>query len=279
MSVQRSPTGGSHPDLSRMSNVGSEPSITFRKRKVPCDIECSCSEDLKEMRSEISRIGSLLEKYVGSNEQILKNMQENITDIKNQITDIKSSNERTINSMQVKIESLEADIKSIKMSSKTSPTTSVNELFASEQIIQEMQNRSNRDKNIILLGLPEPIASNSNERSTKDEAQVLKIISQVSAGIPNPSKVFRIGKFQPGKSRSVKVCFEAKEPAKELLRKRNKLQDGLKIFSDQTPTQQKYMRKLREDLKRRQENGETDLTIKYVNGTPSIIKVTKNYTQ
>lgn len=279
MSVQRSPIGGSQPDLSGMSNVGSEPSITFRKRKVICDIECSCSKDLKEMRSEISHIGSLLEKYVGSNEQILKNMQESITDIKNQITDIKSSNEQTINAMQIKIESLEADLKSVKMSSETSPTTLVNELFVSEKIIQEMQNRSNRDKNILLVGLPEQIACNSNERSAKDEADVLKIISQVSEGIPNPSKVFRIGKFQTGKSRNIKVCFEAKEPAKELLRNRNKLQEGLKIFSDQTPTQQKYMKNLREDLKRRQEKGETDLTIKYVNGTPSIIKITKNYTQ
>ncbi|CAH2095113.1 unnamed protein product [Euphydryas editha] len=64
MSVQTSPIGGSQPDLSKTSNISSEP---FRKRKLPCDIECSCSDDLREMRSEISRIGSLLEKYVGSN--------------------------------------------------------------------------------------------------------------------------------------------------------------------------------------------------------------------
>lgn len=123
MNVQRSPTGGSQPDLSKMSGSNLESSITFRKRKVPSDIECSCSDDIREMRSEISRISSLLEKYVESNEQILKTMQSNITEIKNQITEMQSSNDHTHKSVQNKIELLESDINQLKMREFTTKTS------------------------------------------------------------------------------------------------------------------------------------------------------------
>jgi hypothetical protein len=220
------------------------------------------------MRSEMSRISSLLEKYIESNEQIMKNMQENITDIKHQITEIKLSGERSFNAMKIKMESLEFDLNKLKVSSKTVPFTLEHKLTIGEQIIQEMQNRSNREKNIVLVGLSEQIATTAESRVSKDEADVLKIISLVSIDILKPIKVFRIGKLQPGKNRSIKLCFENSEPAKQLLRNRAKLQDGVKIFSDQTPTQQSYVKNLREELKRRQDEGEADLTIKYVNGTP-----------
>lgn len=279
MNVQRSPTGGSQPDLSKMSGSNLESSITFRKRKVPSDIECSCSDDIREMRSEISRISSLLEKYVESNEQILKTMQSNITEIKNQITEMQSSNDHTHKSVQNKIELLESDINQLKMREFTTKT-SEKDVVLGEKNIQEIQLRSNREKNVVLVGLPEQIVSSPEERSTKDQADVFRIISLVSPGIPNPSKVFRVGKVQPGKNRSIKICFDTMGPAKKLLVNRNKLQDGLKIFSDQTPTQQNYMKKLREELKQRQDKGETNLTIKYINGTPSIINNTsKNYLQ
>lgn len=77
--------GGSQPDLSEMNILNHDTdNITLRKRLKP-DSDCSCSEDIREMRSEMSRISVLLEKYVGSNEQILQNMQDSITEIKTQI--------------------------------------------------------------------------------------------------------------------------------------------------------------------------------------------------
>lgn len=52
------------------------------------------------------------------------------------------------------------------------------------------------------------------------------------------------------------------------------------MYPDQTPAQQNYLRSLMEELKRREDNGETSLTIKYINGPPKIIlAATKNYKQ
>lgn len=49
--------------------------------------------------------------------------------------------------------------------------------------------------------------------------------------------------------------------------------NDVRIYSDQTPYQQKYLENLRRKLQERQENGEKDLFIKYKNGTPTIIKI------
>ncbi|CAH2103807.1 unnamed protein product [Euphydryas editha] len=325
MSVQRSPTrpqlpstsaltliGGSQPDLSKISNPNVDTQITFRKRKKPNDYECECLDELKDMRSEISRISSLLEKYIGSNEQILEKMQENITDIKNQISDMKSSNEKTIKLIQNnvdkvvteindiksstssmlaeqssikrdmtrleqslslgenKIKVLESDLNKLKHSSQV--TKLENQLCLGEQIIQEVQNRNNREKNIIIVGLPELTSSKTEESMAKDEADVLNIITSLCADIPKPVKIFRIGKRNPGKNRSIKVCFDKFGPAKQLLRNKIKLSNGIKMYSDRTPAQYNYLKSLQEEIKRRENDGESGLIIKYVHGTPKILK-------
>lgn len=287
--------------------------ITLRKRKKPDNCECQCSDDLEEMRSEISRISSLLEKYVGSNEQVLLAIQDNIADIKSQITDMKSSNEQTITIMQTNVDKVITEINYVKLSTSSmlseqkdiknhvtrleqsisqgenklkSLESDLNNLKTppikpeklSEQLIQEIQNRNNRQKNIIVVGLPEPTLSKSEERLAKDEADIMNLIFAMDNDIPKPIKIFRIGKPHPGKNRNIKVCFDVTGPAKQLLRNKNKLPEGIKIFSDQTPAQQNYLKCLQDELRQRENNGESGITIKYLNGTPTIVKSdTKNY--
>lgn len=328
MSVQRSPPrpktgvstltsdsrptvpGGSHPDLRTLNMLAADSQITFRKRKQPSDQECNCSNDLKNVQTELSRISTLLEKYVCSNEQILNKMQENISEIKNQITELKSSNEQTVSlicenitqinelksstsdviiqqdglkntvthlehkvdSEQLQIKTLQTELNILK-NSQTIHSTSRNELYSSEQFFKEMQDRSNREKNIILSGVPEQTSADFKERSLLDQAAILEITMLVGKDIPKPIQIIRIGKYMPGKTRRLKVCYDVPGPAKTLLRNKDKLPPNIKIFADQTPTQQKYLKQVREELLRRQNDGEPDITIKYVNGTPTIIKV------
>lgn len=334
MSVQRTPPNnpllpatsastaraGSQPDLSKLGNPNMDTQITYRKRKQREVHECECSTDLKELRLEMSRISSLLEKYTGSHDQVLQKMQENITEIKNQITDMKSSNQQTIHVIQTnvdkvftdindiklstsnllteqnnirshvtrlensitlgenKIKSLETDLNNLKDSSLTTLAKPENQLCLGEQIIQELQNRNAKEKNIILVGLPEPTSTKLEERMAKDEADVLNIISTINTDIQIPIKIFRIGKYDPGKNRNIKVCFDVVGPAKQLLRNKDKLPKGIRMYSDQTPNQKKFLKNLQEELKLRENNGENGLTIKYINGAPKIVHLNaKNY--
>lgn len=269
------------------------------------------------MRNELTRVASLLEKYVGSNEQIIIKMQDNISEVKTQIAEIKSTNEQTENFIQdnitevksqindiksstsnimleqnsiksrfsdlenkistgeTKLKSLESNFEKMKPSCVATPTTVFeNQLHLNEKLVREVKERNEREKNIILVGLPEPNFPSAEERMAKDESDIFETTRSVSKDIPKPVKVVRIGKFSADKNRAIKVCYGTLGPAKQLLRNKEKLPDGVKIYSDQTLMQQKYLQDLKDELARRLRNGETDLTIKYTNGVPSIIKIT-----
>lgn len=78
------------------------------------------------------------------------------------------------------------------------------------------------------------------------------------------------------KTRPLKVYFESQATAKAKLRNKNNMKrSDIKIYSDQTPHQEKEMKLLREELQKRTESGEKNLIIK-VKGTPKIIKQPKN---
>lgn len=58
-----------------------------------------------------------------------------------------------------------------------------------------------------------------------------------------------------------------------LLQKRTKLSENIKIYSDQTPEQKRYLQIVREELDERLRNGEKDLKIKYFKGIPRITQI------
>lgn len=319
MNVTRSPSsnaGGSQPDLFRISG-DSDSQITFRKRKQP-DKECACSEELKLMRNDLSRITALLENYIGSNSQMISQMSDSIKDLKTEISNLRASHEQSnsllassVADIRAQVQVLQSEtllITSEQASIKTqlshletkrsndenklklletnfnelniSPQVIPNQLSMNEQIIREIQSRKKRENNIIIVGIPEQISSNIQERVLKDESDVLKITSIISGALPKPIKTYRIGKYSPNKARRIKVCFDTPGPAQLLLRSKAQLPEDIKLYSDQTPAQQKYFQSVKGELSRRIKNGESDITIKYIDGIPSIIKSqTKNSKQ
>lgn len=325
MSVTRSPPtttgGGSQPDLSKLQVDVPGSQITFRnKRKQREDQECQCSEDIKLIRSELSRITTLLETYVATNSQMMVQMNDSIGTIKTDICNLKVSHDEIKNSFNNNIAKISSEIQDIKSSTsrisleqnnvksqltqletklnidkekielletnmqklKVSPisTTQNNDIYTNEKLIREVQERKKRENNIIIMGISESDSSNAKERNFQDEAEVLKILEQLVTDIPKPRNIFRIGKLNPGKARKIKVCFEKPDTALSVLKSRNKLPNNLKIFSDQTPTQHKFYALIKDELNKRISEGETDITIKYVNGTPAIVKTpTKNSNQ
>lgn len=313
--TQRATGGGSQPDLSKMNEEPSEHQITFRKRKQPPGRDCPCSDEIKLMRNELSRIGSLLESYVSSNSQMINQMTQSITEIKSEITELKSSHEQLQKSITLNVADICTEINNIKTISTTitsehgqikgqislleskiqssqdkilaletnlnlktnMPSTYSDALCTNEQIIREIYERKKRECNIIIFGIPEQTSSNAKERNLNDETEVINILSSITKDIPNPKKIFRIGKYNPEKTRRIKVCFERSDLVMILLRNKDKTPNNIKLFSDQTPSQQKFFQKVKSELTQRTNNGESDLTIKYIDGVPSIIKsVAKN---
>lgn len=180
------------------------------------------------------------------------------------------------------VEALRVDVQKLQenaLSGGGSASVSNNETCKSgvSDLIAEMEDRENRARNFIVTGLKESDDPDSTTRIQHDQNLVNQIIVSAATDL-NPSevlKVVRLGKKSDGKNRLVKVVLKSKTSAIKMLKNRNKVPAPYKIYNDQTPKQREDLRLLQEQLKRRQDAGETDLTIKYFKGSPKIIK-TKN---
>lgn len=273
----------SQPDLSKMEE---HQSITFRKRKTPED---DYTHQFDQFKNEIMDV---LKSFTTSQNQNLQTISQNISSINSQLADIKSTTESLVmennkltieiaelksskTTTEQKINDMQNDIQQLK---SVPQLQSLSEIVLSTtlqaDIFAEMEERCIRDKNIVVTGIPESPSTNAMERREHDLCEIAKIIeASYSEGLaPKPLKVIRLGKFDASKSRPTKVYFDSANTVKTILKSKSKI-NTVKIYSDQTPYQQKFMKNLREELQKRTETGETDLTIKYTKGVPKIVKL------
>lgn len=277
---------GSHPDLSSLSKLDEH--ITQRKRKQP-ETDCDCKRELINLGKEMR---DMFEKNSKSQEAYFSTVREDMAHIKNKIDNIQDTTERLateqskmlteITQLQHKCTVTDEKIKILeqKMSTLNQSVNTNASQSSPEELIGEIADRSERQKNIVITGLTEAEGNNFEERQARERNEVENILKSVLKNdvTPRPWKIIRIGKFKPGTNRPLKVCFDSSLVAKEILRNRaNYENEQIKLYSDQTPAQQTYMKNLRQELTNRIENGEPDLTIKYIRGTPRIVTLPKNY--
>lgn len=145
-----------------------------------------------------------------------------------------------------------------------------------EEIIVEATERVRRSQNIILSGVPEtPEASNGPPNDARIVGEILSIVNRNSAFDHNPLHIQRLGK-PSDKPRLIKVVLSNSHVAKNILKSKNALAGtrfkNVRIQDDKTPKQIEFLNTVRTELKERLDAGETDLTIKYKNGIPTIIE-------
>lgn len=301
MSVQRSPTGcgnyprlsGSQPNLAEIDLDDDMPTnnVTLRcKRKEPDD-NAWIRTELSDLKKQMAEMMALIKSSSSSQEENISKLSKDVTAIKNQMHDtgntIKNiilehnSMKTTMNNLQTmsesiekKIDLLESDMNNLKSTALPS-TSRTKPDFSCEDIVSEVNERNIRAKNIIIVGIPEPDAT--TDRHAYNNTEVSQIIKLICDKCPEPLKIIRLGRFRPGHTRPIKVTFSSEEIVGALLRGRDILKsDSVKIYSDQTPMQRKHMHDLKAELGRRIVDGETNLKIKYIKGTPKIIKLTED---
>ncbi|KAG5881699.1 hypothetical protein JTB14_006559 [Gonioctena quinquepunctata] len=100
--------------------------------------------------------------------------------------------------------------------------------------------------------------------------------------VPNASSqiqdITRFGKIANG-SLSAKITLLTSDAALEILLKKNQLSkksySKISLRCDLTPQQQKTLSELRIELDKRIQEGETDITIKYMRNRPQMVKSSK----
>lgn len=290
MSVQRSPQSKETPVRPTVSQRGvsqaydydSDNQIIIRKRK---RTDCECNQ-------VVSLLQAFRQDMISALETNLKPIREDLSAVKNQMVDIKTSTEKLLAEHSIlkeevvqlqaassntdsKISAIETEIAKLK-TNQPSTQNQTDGILASEKIINEMRERERRRNNLIIVGLPEPTNTDEAVRYSEDMRSVHKTFQDHLTTNPDIVKVIRLGNFISGKVRPVKVCFVNPDEVKQVFRNKNKLPSNIRVYYDQTPTEKSLMKELSKELTQRKENGETDLLIKYIKGTPRIIRDSKN---
>lgn len=284
MSVTKSTQGtGSHPDLSKLDD-----NVTTRSKRKQPETDCECKQELINLGQKMQ---DMFLKFSNEQKQYFSSVHDDMTLIKTKIDNIQTTTDFLVsehtkilteisdlksksNATEDKIKQLESNIQDL-----SNGPAQYNPQSSTEELIHEITDRAERQKNVIVIGVSEHEEGTSQERQTRDRTEISNILKSVlRTETPlQPWKLQRIGKQKLGVNRPLKLCFDTGSVAKDILKHRNNVIDkGIKIFADQTPAQQSYIKKLREELSNRVRNGEADLTIKYVKGQPKIVNLSKN---
>lgn len=305
MNITRSPTrsdsnigrSGSQPNLSNAvespRDFPGSSTITFRKRKHG-DVDEAHSK-LTDIQNQMTTMMSLLTASINAQNEVTTKISDDIAAIKDQMLDIKKSmgmtdqkisslaieqtgmkNEiqnlvESVHSTDVKISSLESDVHKLQV---TQIESDLRNMVPYDDVLSELNDQNNRKRNILIAGIQETKSNNVEERRHLDKAEIMKTINLISENCPEPTKIIRVGKYKSHENRAIKVCFESEDTAKYILRNKSKLKSmEIKVFADQTPYQQTRFKKLKDELTRRTEEGESNLIIKYVKDIPRIVTV------
>lgn len=183
-----------------------------------------------------------------------------------------------LNSLKAAIVALQNEIVELKTAGGLSGrTASTLTLLDHEKVIQEITERQKRSCNIIIYGCKENVADTKDEQIRKDTGFVGELLA--SMGVQGAELVpIRLGKFETrdAKIRPIKIKLASESTVTKILRNSRNLKSSdrwrqIYVFHDRTPMQLEIHRNARDELKRRLDGGESELSIKYKGGIPTII--------
>jgi hypothetical protein len=209
----------------------------------------------------------------------IKSSQIKIISMINSQTEKISSLTSQVNSLSSKLDTLYTENESLKIRvtdiEMNLEKATLSNISASNNLLSELLDIQSRQKNILLFNLPEPLSQPDN--SNNDSTEVFKVLDFLGLKF-KPSSTSRLGVLHStdSKPRPIKLLLSDQKEVFSIFAAQNKLKShpswtNLRFSSDRTKAQRDHMTQLRNELLRRRNNGEPDLTIKYVKGTPVIV--------
>lgn len=151
-----------------------------------------------------------------------------------------------------------------QVSAKSAPTTP-----SDTDILSELHDRQKRINNVMIFNL-------DLQNGRTETAQVKDLLTDLCGSDVNVVAATRIGKPNRNGHKAIKVVLGSTDEVKLVLKNRMKPTESGKIFieADMTHRQLSDFEATKLDLKRRRENGENNLCIRYISGSHRV--VTKN---
>lgn len=199
---------------------------------------------------------SKLIELVNEQNKKLDSFEQKLSALSSQLLSIKEENillRNNLTTLTKRVESLET-----------------NQPTLCENSFSDFIDQQARSKNIILFNVTEkPDDSNDSDMSTTN-----LILQKLNVDI-KPVTVHRLGRPN-GKPRPLKATLNTTSDVFKILGSSRRLKSDqifneVRIISDKTPKQREYFQNLRKELDARRLNGESNLSIKYYKGVPSII--------
>ena len=135
--------------------------------------------------------------------------------------------------------------------------------------IEEKTEHEKRKANMVIWNIPESKKTDPKEEKEDDEKNVLDILNKTSIiSTENISKIERLGR-KSDRPRLVKVIVKTTDMKDKIMKNQRKINEGesdkknfIYINHDLTPAEREQGKKLREELKRRIGEGETNIGIR-----------------
>ncbi|KAJ3650687.1 hypothetical protein Zmor_012762 [Zophobas morio] len=197
--------------------------------------------------------------------------QENLVQTINSLSAIVNDMKKVIEELVTENKKLREEIEHVK-SGKQQTGESGPEV--EEAAVEEAVERIHRSHNVIIRGVPEYQGEAAQQKQADEEIVMNLIKSAIPSDLgQSVLNLTRLGKLIPNRCRIIKVEFNNPNIVKKLIRHRF----GNNIFfnTDLTRLQQNRAFAVRKEFKRRRDNGENNIRLRYYNGMPKIVE-TKN---
>lgn len=219
-------------------------------------------------RTLLNKVDELLSKFSNlATKEEIGVMNNKIDNIRTEFTNLSAK----IKTFEPRLEKLENVVAKLKLEPSGSTVSQL------EGFIEEVNDRQRRTRNVIVYGLMESKSAPADAKN-HDSRMVNLILKKANLeGSFANTRFFRLGKKGSNEPRPIKLCMPSQGDATTLFQCLSNIEDlgvelkGITLGRDRTLRERQHLSELRDTLKTRNEAGEKNLTIKYVNGVPKIV--------
>lgn len=196
-----------------------------------------------------------IKKLISKHESLFSELNNKLDEVSNQLVDLGTRTAVLENRVTI----LENRVSTISKSTNSDET-----------VISEVIDRQARSRNIIIFNLPEPIGINENDTSL-----IKSLLDDITPDIV-PVTLSRLGQ-KSIKPRPIKVILHEPSDVFIILKNKHKLRTSptygsIRITPDRTTMQRNQIRDIIGKLEERKAAGESNLTMKFIKGIPTISK-------
>lgn len=237
--------------------------LTLSNRVMPYMCR-DCVPKLKEvfhLSTRVSSLESVVTEIKANFHSVLELLNE-FKELKESLMDMRLGFNSALDKIKTEISSIKSD----SSGNQNVQTPSSHQVGSGDDVMHEISERQKRSCNLMIFNFPE-----KGEQEDGNAAKAL-ILDLTSDNIPIKS-VSRIGRKNKNGYRSMRVTLHNAEDVRKVIRSKRNIDKSQKVFidNDLTSQQRENLNNLKNEIKVRQQNGEQNLILKYVNGTPRIV--------